>query len=217
MATDNIVTIRKFLHRDRKDVRRICCETALMGEPSSIFFDDDEIFADALTLYFTDYEPESSFVAEDNHKVVGYLLGAKDVKIAHKVFTNNIVLPLFFKSLFRGTFFKKKNIFFFLHVLMSLMKGEFKAPDFSRDYSATLHINIDEYFRGQGIGSKLINNYLKYLRGQCITGVHLATMSDKSSDFFVKQGFNLLFQSKRSYFRYILHKATPIYIYGRKL
>ena len=104
-----------------------------------------------------------------------------------------------------------------LHVLMSLMKGEFKAPDFSRDYSATLHINIDEYFRGQGIGSKLINNYLKYLRGQCITGVHFATMSDKTSNFFVKQGFNLLFRSKRSYFRYILHKDTPIYIYGRKL
>ncbi len=217
MTADNTVIIRKFLYADKKDVRRICCETALMGEPCSAFFDGDEIFADALTLYFTDYEPEAVFIAEDNHKVIGYLLGAKDLRTANKTFAGNIALPLFFKSLFGGVFLKKKNIFFFLRLLKSLIRREFKAPDFLKDYPAALHINIDKYFCRQGIGSKLINDYLKYLKEQCITGVHFAVMSDKAGSFFAKQGFNLLFQGRRSYFRHILYKDTPLYIYGKKM
>ena len=74
--------IRKFQSGDREAVRRICCATALLGNPSSIFFDGDEIFADAITLYFTDYEPESCFVAEHQGEVVVYLIGAKDAACA---------------------------------------------------------------------------------------------------------------------------------------
>ncbi|MFA5144349.1 MAG: GNAT family N-acetyltransferase [Candidatus Omnitrophota bacterium] len=214
LKDDSALVIRKYDSRDRPAVRRICCETALMGEPSTVFFDDDEIFADALTAYFTDYEPESCFMAEYDNHVIGYLLGAKDVRRMGKIFADKITVPLLMKALRRGVFFHKKNVKFLSRVFLSLVKGEFKTPDFSKDYPAILHINISKECRMAGVGSKLINAYLGYLRALGVKGIHLATISDKAGQFFSKQNFQLLFRGERSYFRYFLNKNVPVYIYG---
>lgn len=72
---NNNIFIRKFNNCDRKDIRRISCDTAFLEESRKVFFDDDEILADALTLYFTDYEPDSCFVAVKNDKIIGYIKG----------------------------------------------------------------------------------------------------------------------------------------------
>ena len=194
MGNNTFVVIRQYTTKDRPMIRQISCKTAFMGEPSAVFFDDDEIFADALTVYFTDYEPESCFVAEYDDKVVGYLLGAKDVRRMDKIFTDKIAMPLFIKVLRRGVLIRKKNVKFLSRVILSLVKGEFKTPAFSKDYPATLHININKDCRMAGIGSKLINAYLDYLRAQEVKGVHFATMSDKAGQFFSKLNFQLLFQ-----------------------
>lgn len=214
LKNDPAFIIRKYSFRDRAAVRRICCETALMGEPSAIFFDDNEIFADALTAYFTDYEPESCFVAEYDNNVIGYLLGSKDTRRMDKIVAGKIAAPLLIKALRRGALIHKKNVKFLFRVFLSLMKGEFKTPVFSKDYPATLHINIIKEYRMAGIGSKLINAYLDYLRAQEVKGVHFATMSDKAGQFFSKLNFQLLFHGQRSYFRYFLDKNIPVYIYG---
>ena len=214
MENNPVVTIRKYHPKDRPRVRQINCMTALMGEPSAAFFDDDEVFADALTIYFTDHEPESCFVAECDNNVVGYLIGAKDIKRMDKVFAGKIALPLLTKALRHLVFFRKKNLRFIFHVLCSLMKGEFRAPTFSKDYPATLHINLMKEYRAGGVGSRLIHAYLDYLKEQGVEGVHFATMSDKAGQFFKKQNFQLLHQEERSYFRYFLGKNIPIFIYG---
>jgi GNAT superfamily N-acetyltransferase len=209
--------IRKYESRDRAAVREISCLTALMGEPSAIFFDDDEILADALTLYFTDHEPESCWVVECKEKVVGYLIGAVDVARSHQITAQKITFALVMKAFRRGTIFRGKNIRFFFHVLLSALKGELKAPAFSKEYPATLHINILKEYRGGGWGSALINVYLDHLRSKAVKGVHFATMSDQASQFYNKLGFQLLFQGNRSYFRYFLGKDISIYIYGMRL
>ncbi len=217
MPHDPAFIIRKYEQKDRAAVREIACLTALMGEPSAVFFDDDEILADALTLYFTDHEPESCWVVECEKKVVGYLLGAVDAERSRKITAQKIVFALVMKALRRGTIFRWKNIRFFFHVLLSALKGELKAPVFLKDYPATLHINILKGYRGTGRGSALIQTALGYLRSKAVKGVHFATMSDQAGQFYSKLGFQLLFQGKRSYFRYFLGQDTPFYIYGMRL
>lgn len=208
------LTIRQYRKEDRDDVRDIAWETAFMGEPASKFFEGKEILADFLTLYFTDYEPESCFVAEVNARVVGYIIGAKNTVHLRKVFKSKIAWRLIIKLISKGALLKKKNLIFFFAYLVSFLKGEFRLPDFSRSYPATLHINLREGFRNLGIGSRLISVYLDYLTREKIRGVYLATLSSEACKFFRKQGFNLLFQSPRSYFRNILHRDIPMYIFG---
>jgi GNAT superfamily N-acetyltransferase len=89
--------------------------------------------------------------------------------------------------------------------------------DLNRDYPATLHINIRAGFRNLGIGSKLISVYFDYLKQEGIDGVSLATMSEEGKKFFLSQGFRLLQQYRRSYFRYILGRDITVYIYAKKL
>lgn len=217
LTSDPAFAIRRYSVQDRPDVRRISVQTALMGEPGSAFFDDDEILADALTLYFTDHEPGSCFVAVCGGKVAGYVLGARDARRMDRICAAKVLPSLLLKALCRGTFFRKKNARFLFHVFLSLLKGEFRAPVFSKEYPAALHINIDREFRSAGVGSALIQAYLEDLKRQAVKGVHFATMSEKAALFFEKNGFQLLFRGRRTYFRYFLGKDVPLSIYGMRI
>lgn len=209
--------IRKFEARDKEAVRTITHDTALMGEPASKFLDAEEIVSDALTLYYTDYEPQSCFVAELDGIVIGCLIGAKNKAASEKIISSKISRSLFWKALGGGFFFKKKNIVFIFKVLAGILKGEFKAPDFNQKYPATLHINIKKGFRGLRVGHYLIEAYLNYLKEARVKGVHLATMSKEGGEFFSNCGFDLLYSGERSYFSHILHRKVPLYIYGKEL
>jgi len=211
------VNIRKFESRDRDQVRSISHDTAFIGQPAGLFFEGREVICDALNSYFTDYEPESCFVAEVNSAVAGYLIGAKSKTTAEKIFKDKIMLPLFWKALRSGVFIKKKNIVFIFNCLKALVKGGLATPDFTKEYPATFHVNIKKEFRGKNIGTDLVNAYLNYLRKEMVPGVHLATLSRAGADFFSKQSFQLLWEGKRPYFRHILHQDAPLYIYGKKL
>jgi len=209
--------VRRYELRDREAVRKIVFDCAFMGEPGSIFFDGEKTLTDSLTLYFTDYEPQSSFVCEIEGRVVGCLTGAKDKAMSERVIQEKIVFNLFREALASGVLFKSKNLALFGAMFLSMLKGEFILADFSKEYPATMHINISKKFRSKGIGSSLMSSYLKYLKQEGVLGLHLATMSDEAGQFFSAQGFELLHVGKRSYFKHILHKNIPLYIYGKKL
>lgn len=209
--------IRQYRKEDRAFVRDIAWNTAFMGKPADIFFCDREILTDFLTMYFTDYEPHSCFIALVDNTVIGYLLGAKDVVAMKTVLKTKIFIHLVLKFFINGTIFVKKNMVFIFQCLLSFLKGEFREPVFSKQYAACLHINIKEGFRNSGIGTKLISAYLDYLTKEKTGGVHLATMSEKAGRFFTKQGFDLLYKGHRSYFRYILGRDMPVCIFGKKL
>jgi len=77
MISDKKFEIRKFQPADRARVRELCCETGFLGNPIDPVFEDREIFADYLTAYYTDWEPESAFVLLVNGEIRGYLLGSR--------------------------------------------------------------------------------------------------------------------------------------------
>lgn len=209
--------IRPFEKKDKEELRSIACETAFLELPYHLFVPHKDILADALTLYFTDYEPESCFVGEEGGKIIGYIIGTKNIKKMNSVFNLKILPALLKKILFTGILFHKQTFIFLWHLFLSAFKGEFFAPDFSRQYPALLHINIDKIFRQQKNGEALIKHFTCFLKENNISGVHLGTMSEKAKDFFQKNGFMVLFQGHRSYLKYYLKSLTPYYILGRQL
>lgn len=212
------VLIRPYKEKDRFSVREISWETAFKGEAAQVFFGDREFLSDLLTLYFTDYEPESCFVAEDTeHKIVGYIVGAKDLRRLKNISLTRLAGRLFIRAIRRGVFFNRKSLAFLFSCGMSFLKGEFIVPDFSQDYPATLHINVRSGSRGLKVGSQLMNAFLEYLKKENMRGVHLATASDNARRFFEEHGFVLLHERRRSYFRYLLGRDIAVYILGRKI
>src|SRR5476651_390820 len=69
--------IRPYSPEDRAALRAICADTGFLGQPIDPVFEDRELFADYLTSYYTDAEPESTFVCELNGEVKGYLMGSR--------------------------------------------------------------------------------------------------------------------------------------------
>jgi ribosomal protein S18 acetylase RimI-like enzyme len=217
MPDSNGILIRSFKSVDRDDVRRISCETAFLGEPRELFFDDDEILADGLTLYFTDYEPDSCFVAVESEEVIGYIIGTTDVAVMQRIFRLKVAPRLLVKALRKGVVFRRNTVKLLMHVTAGFFKGEFSTPHFSRQYPATLHVNIDENFRGRKIGKQLVEHYLSFLRGKAVRGVHFGTMSEEAKTFFTRLGFTVLSNRKRSYLKYRLGRDVTHYVFGKTL
>src|SRR6201996_9450661 len=69
--------IRPYRSGDRAAIRSICADTGFLGQPIAPVFEDRELFADYLTGYYTDGEPESTFVCEIDGEVKGYVMGSR--------------------------------------------------------------------------------------------------------------------------------------------
>lgn len=62
--------------------------------------------------------------------------------------------------------------------------------DLFHNYPAHLHINVNEAFRGQGVGQLLMKHFFKILKANQITGVHIVTSPEaRNVGFYKKLGF----------------------------
>ncbi len=207
------VVIRPYRVQDRDAIRRVNYETSFLHQPRK-FFDDREVVADALTRYYTDFEPGSCFVAEAEGQVIGYVIGTLDIVKMRREYGSKILWPLFFKAAARGIFLNRKTYAFFYHSLKSYLKGEFKVPDFSQQYPSTFHVNVLDGFRGQRVGNRLILRAVQFIHEQHVIGVQFSTMSNEPTAFFVSLGFHVIYQSRRTFLKYALGHETPFNLFG---
>jgi len=185
------VRIRKYRKSDRKAVRKICCDTGFLGNPIDSIFQDRELWADALTSFYTDKEPESIFVAEEKGKIIGYIFGCRiSWREGSYVKRNALgwIIKLFWRY-FTNKYNKKTKEF--VKYLLFHSKGE--IPKTPRNY-AHLHINIVEQRRYKGVGKKLMEAYFNYLRSYGVKNVYLETFNYAGSPsyrFFKSFGFKV--------------------------
>ena len=146
---------------------------------------------------------------------MGYILGTKDVRKMRNVLKRKVI-PGVVKDLSgKGQLFRKANLIFIKNIVFSYFKGEFVAPDFSLEYPATLHINIAPQFRGQNVGSLLINHYFDFLKKESISGIHFGVLSERAKMFFLKLDFKVLFTGKYTFLNYLTGETLPHYIIGK--
>ncbi len=186
--------IRKYKNSDRTALRTIACNTADCGEPVENFFLDREFMSDILMNYYTDYEPLSTFVAEENNKIIGYITGCLDTKKYKKQMLLKIAPIALFRAIFRKNFWRKQTYLFFLSALKTWKSGWLNRNILLDKYPAHLHINIDKDYRGQNTGQALILKITEYIKNSGINGVHLSANGDntRGRKFFEKMGFSIL-------------------------
>lgn len=94
VAAGVALQVRAYRPSDRERVREIACRTAFRNRGHTILIDDARLFADYWTRYYTDIEPESSYVAERDGEVVGYLLGCVDTARFHRAMARAVIPPI---------------------------------------------------------------------------------------------------------------------------
>lgn len=211
------IYIRAYKKDNRYQIRQICYDTAFMGESGEFFFDDKEILADAVTLYYSDYEPESIFIAEYSGNIIAYLTGCRDTVQYYRIWRTKILPLIITKAMLRGVVFNIKTLRFLYNSLISWIRRDFKRPDVYKKYPAHFHINIVKDYRGRGIGSRLVDDFLGYLNKRNIKGVHVVTISKKAKEFFEKVGFNLIYSQRVSVLSYLLRGDILLYILAKEV
>jgi hypothetical protein len=207
-AVEPIREIRKLLPRDRRIVRRLCCDTGYLGNPIDPVFEDRELFADYLTAYYTDWEPESSFVIEMGGEVKGYLLGSRHPlrQQTHSFYQN---LSLLLRGLFR---YGRYNAASKKFVHWILFKGWKEVPAVPRR-TAHFHINLLPEVRNVASTRALMDAYLEYLHAhgeKRVFGQMVVFESRRGTRMFERYGFRVLNKSEITKYRDV--HPEPVYL-----
>lgn len=182
--------IRKYAARDRDAVRNLCCLTGFLGKPIDPIFEDRELFADYLTRYYTDKEPESSFVIEQNGVVKGYLLGSR-FPWKHQIFSVHQNIGLFFKILARYQSYNESTREFIRWILKNSWREVPAAPR----RTAHFHFNLLPEVQSWRGTLALLNSYFDYLSSAGETAVFgqiVTFQSRRGAPLFERYGFRVV-------------------------
>jgi hypothetical protein len=190
MSRNKSLSIRSYRQSDRAAVRRLCCQTGFLGEPIGPVYEDPELFADFLTTYYTNREPESSFVLELDGEIKGYLLGSrKPLRNQLYSFVQNIWL--FMRALAR---YPRYNVRSRRFIRWMISHGWREVPAAPRR-TPHFHINLLPEARKISTTRALISAYLSYLY-RCgekrVYGQIVTFESRRGEKMFERYGFRVL-------------------------
>jgi hypothetical protein len=189
-TTDNSFIIRNYRPGDREAVRALCCLTGFLGEPIDPVYEDRELFADFLTTYYTDHEPESAFVLEMNGEIRGYLLGCR-WPLRNQLYSFYQNVWLFLRALTRYFRYHKWSRRF---IRWTLVHGWREVPAAPRR-TPHFHINLLPEARKMSTTRALMSAYLSYLY-RCgekrVYGQIVTFESRRGEKMFERYGFNVM-------------------------
>jgi len=208
VANSPEVLIRPYEQRDRAGVRDLCCNTGFLGKPIDPIFEDRELFADYLTSYYTDWEPESSFVVESEGQIKGYLLGSRKPtkQQIHSIIHNGI---LFARALMRYRKYSRPTRDFIGWILRNSWKEVPAAPR----RTAHFHFNLLPEVQSMAGTRELLENYFNYLRAageKFVFGQVVTFEGRRGSAVFERYGFQIL--EKKEITKYRSVHPEPVYL-----
>jgi ribosomal protein S18 acetylase RimI-like enzyme len=165
-----------------------------MGQPVERFFHDRETIADVLTCYYTDYEPQSLWIAECEGNVVGYLTGCLETRKQERVSRKKIVPRAVVGAIARGALWHGETWRLLVAFAGTVILGGFPHPIDLDAYPAHFHINISEGYRGRRLGPQLVESFTQQVDRAGVRGIHVITRGDNAGGrkFFERMGFRLL-------------------------
>jgi len=172
---------RPYRPGDRDAIRRLCCETGFLGEPIEAVFSDRQLFADYLTSYYTDWEPESTWVGVVDGEVVGYLTACKRWNL-NRIWSVAVIPKLLARvlgGLIRGRYDARDKKF----LRWILMQGWRESP-VTPKRSAHFHFNAHKQHRRMNMMRDLIVTMLEELKKAGVPRVHgqMATFESRRGD-----------------------------------
>lgn len=204
------ITIRPYQPADRPAIRAICADTGFLGDPVDPVFEDRETFADFLTSYYTDAEPETSVVLEDCGQVVGYILGSRFPDRARRFWLQHgppLALRVFFRYLFHYRPASRR------YIRWLLWRGWRETPK-APDRMAHFHINLLPPYRNVAQTRALIDFFLARLAAAgepAVYGQMITFHNRRGARMFARYGFEVTDTKEVTKFRaYVNH---PVFLF----
>jgi hypothetical protein len=184
--------IRPCRPADRAAIRAICADTGFLGRPIDPVFEDRELFADYLTSYYTDAEPESTFVCEIDGEVKGYVMGSR-FPAKKERFETRIMPGLVLRGAWRY-FTRPYNAATRRYVKWLLTRARHEVP-FTPPAMPHFHFNMLPEARTVATTRAIIDMFLEYLRGcgeKEVYGQVVAFETRRGARLFERYGFKVV-------------------------
>lgn len=192
-----MVEIRACQPNDLEDLYRICLETAAGGAPAA--YSDPKLVGHVYVAPYALLSPQTVFVAEDPEGVGGYIAGAPDTCCFEALLEAEWWPGL------RGVYSDPSDIprprWSLDHSMMHRIHHPGHTPnEIVKRYPAHLHINLLAHLRGQGVGRRLMNQWLRTIRKAGSRGAHLAVgaANSRAIRFYRACGFRELYPRARA-------------------
>jgi len=202
------VHIRDYTSADREAVRSLCCDTGYLGKPIDPVFEDRELFADYLTSYYTDVEPEAAVIMEVDGVVKGYLLGSRR-PFRQKVHDLLLAPGLALRILLRYGAYKKSTKEFIWWILRNSWREVPATPK----HMAHFHFNVYPEAKGLRQTTQMLNRYLDFLRRhgeKAVFGQMVTFESKRSAKTLERFGFRLV--ERREITKWRGKHPEPVYL-----
>jgi len=217
--------IRPYAAGDRAALRRLCCDAAFGEVPLAAVYPDEELFADLMTRYSTDWEPGSILVARQEGAagagLAGYLCGVADARRQRRVQALSIVPAALLRFVLRGGLLSRATWRLLganRDRLVAVQGRQGDEAELASD-PAHLHIALSREARGQGLGRRLVETFAARLAAAGVPGVHAVVREENAGArrFFERLGFRPL--ARAGALRLPGHRGPGPYkwIYGRRL
>ena len=206
MKNDSAFHIRSYLPPDRDAVRDLCCRTGFLGRPIDPIYEDRELFADFLTTYYTDHEPESCFVVEEKGELVGYLLGSRK-PLRNQIYSFYQNVCLFLRALLRYPRYHARSRRFILWLLKNGWREVPAAPRRTPHF----HINLLPDARKMSTTRALLSAYFSYLHRsgeKRVYGQIVTFESRRGEKMFERYGFRVMNRAEITKFKAIYPESV---------
>jgi hypothetical protein len=204
-------TVRPYRPGDRDALRAICADTGFLGQPIDPVFEDRELFADYLTSYYTDAEPESTFVCEVDGEVKGYLMGSRYPK-KKDAFERRKLPGLVARGLWRY-FTRPYNAASrkYVHWILTQARKEqpFTPPDIPH-----FHFNLLPEAKNVSATRELVDTFLQYLYDngeKQVYGQVVVYESRRGDRMFARYGFKVIDQREVTKYRDLYPGKIQLY------
>jgi len=146
---------------DEEQMGELVFNNAFLGQPFDVICPCKRWFADVVLTPYIKHQPENIHVAihKPSGRLIGYLTGSLGGEQFEEIQYNIVrkqVISLAVSLTLPWTFFERSSRQFATHVIF---KGESERPAHPGS-GVHWHFQVDKDFRGQGIGTKLLQRFV---------------------------------------------------------
>jgi GNAT superfamily N-acetyltransferase len=159
------VEIRKYdpSGSDRTQIQQVCCDCAFLGEPIDEVFQDRLWFANTMVTPYLILEPQHTWVAVADGRVIGYLTGSLTAAFSYLrayMVTTGVLIELI-PNYMVGKYESHPRSKRFAETVMRNALGEIPRHP---DKAAHFHFNVAEAYRHRGLGTRLLCEFEQAVR-----------------------------------------------------
>lgn len=198
--------VRKYCASDRDSIRALCCETGFLGSAIDPVFEDRGLFADFLTDYYLQHEPDSAFVLTKGDSLQGYILGSRHPLSHqfHSLFQNFV----YGGKIIRRYFGYRPESRQYIHWLISKAWREVPAAPRTIGH---FHINLLPAAKSIQVTRQLLETYLRHQHDHGVKQVHAQIVTfdgRRGFKLFERYGFKVLNQSEITKYRRFTNRTV---------